>query len=257
MGCVQEQGEFYLVQEYIEGKTLEGETLAGISPISQEQAFSLLTSLLRTLQYIQEKNIIHCNIKPENIIIRSSDGLPVLIDFCVGKVRRYSGAVISSLVIGTPGFMSPEQMMGHPIFSSDLYALGFTIIYALTGKLPVEFQPDPKTGDLDWKKSIPNLDPTLEKVLDKAIKDDPTVRYATADEMYQDLHSSQPKKIDGIEIDYQNINWKRGNKILAFASGGAFLGGIIAQIPGSIIGAVMAGIYGNMVKEERTESMRN
>nr|MDJ0581728.1 hypothetical protein [Crocosphaera sp.] len=113
----------------------------------------------------------------------------------------------------------------------------------------------PKTGDLDWKKSIPNLDPTLEKVLDKAIKNDHTVRYATADEIYQifqDVDSSQPKKIDGIEINYQNINWKRGNKILAFASGGAFLGGLIAQIPGSIIGAVIAAIYGSMVKEKRT-----
>ncbi|EAZ89651.1 eukaryotic protein kinase, partial [Crocosphaera chwakensis CCY0110] len=130
----------------------------------------------------------------------------------MGKVRRSSGSVISSVIIGTRGFMSPEQSVGRPIFSSDLYALGFTLIYALTNKLPVEFQPDPKTGDLDWKKSIPNLDPTLEKVLDKAIKDDRSHRYTTADEMYQDLHSSQPKKsiktteIAGNGLDYhQNI----------------------------------------------------
>lgn len=205
-------GNFYLVQEYI-----EGQTLADISPISQEQAFSILTSLLRTLQYIQDKGLIHRDIKPENIIIRSSDGLPVLIDFgavkdSMGKVRRSSGSVISSVIIGTRGFMSPEQSVGRPIFSSDLYALGFTIIYALTNKLPVEFQPDPKTGDLDWKKSIPNLDPTLEKVLDKAIQDDRSNRYSTADEMYQGLHSSQPKKsiktteIAGNGLDYhQNI----------------------------------------------------
>ncbi|ACB51203.1 serine/threonine kinase [Crocosphaera subtropica ATCC 51142] len=204
----EDEGEFYLVQEYIEGKTL-----AEISPISQERTFSILTSLLRTLQYIQDKNLIHRDIKPENIIIRSSDGLPVLIDFgavkdSMGKVRRSSGSVISSVIIGTRGFMSPEQSVGRPTFSSDLYSLGFTMIYALTDKLPVEFEPHPQTGELDWKKYIPNLDPTLEKVLDKAIQDDRSHRYATADEMYQYLHSSQPKKsIKPTEIIANNVDY--------------------------------------------------
>ncbi|MGK7941971.1 MAG: protein kinase [Crocosphaera sp.] len=197
---LEDQGEFYLVQEYVEGKTL-----AEISPISQEQAFSILNSLLKTLQYVQDKKLIHRDIKPENIIIRSQDGLPVLIDFgavkdSMGKVQRSSGSVISSVVIGTEGFMSLEQFKGRPTLSSDLYSLGFTMIYALTNKLPVEFEPHPETGELDWTKYVPNLDPNLEKVINKAIKDNQHHRYATADEMYQDLHSSQTKKIKTTQI---------------------------------------------------------
>jgi serine/threonine protein kinase len=187
----EDEGEFYLVQEYIEGKTL-----AEISPISQEQTFSILNSLLRTLQYLQERKLIHRDIKPENIIVRSADGLPVLIDFgavkdSMGKVRRSSGSVMSSMVIGTRGFMAPEQSEGSPIFSSDLYSLARTMIFALTNKLPNEMEKNMLTGQLDWQKYLPTLDPTLARVLDTASQLSPERRYPTAEEMYRDLHSSQ------------------------------------------------------------------
>jgi serine/threonine protein kinase len=187
----EDEGEFYLVQEYIEGKTL-----AEISPISQEQAFSILNSLLRTLQYLQERKLIHRDIKPENIVVRSADGLPVLIDFgavkdSMGKVRRSSGSVMSSMVIGTRGFMAPEQSEGSPIFSSDLYSLARTMIFALTDKLPNEIEKNMVTGQLDWHKYLPTLDPTLARVLDTASQLSPERRYPTAEEMYRDLHSSQ------------------------------------------------------------------
>ncbi|MBE9240620.1 protein kinase domain-containing protein [Synechocystis salina] len=181
--------EFYLVQEYIQGVSL-----SEIAPINSEQAKTILSSLLTTLKYIHSKGIIHRDIKPENIILRDSDHLPVLIDFgavkeTMGAVSLSSGSTVSSVVIGTRGFMAPEQSAGRSVFSTDLYALGLTIIYALTKKLPVEFATSQLTGELDWQSHVPDINQQLTGVLNKAIQMEPSRRYPTADAMYQDLHS--------------------------------------------------------------------
>jgi serine/threonine-protein kinase len=123
--------EFYLVQEYIEGKSL-----SSLGAVSSEQAKMILSSLLNTLKYIHGKGIIHRDIKPENIIIRDSDHLPVLIDFgavkeTMGAVALGNGSQVSSVVIGTRGFMAPEQSAGRSVFSTDLYALGLTMIVSV------------------------------------------------------------------------------------------------------------------------------
>lgn len=184
-----DNNEFYLVQEYIQGVSL-----SDAAPIGQEQAKMILSSLLATLKYIHGKGIIHRDIKPENIILRDSDRLPVLIDFgavkeTMGMVTLGSGSTVSSVVIGTRGFMAPEQSAGRSVFSTDLYALGLTVIYAMTKKLPVEFATSQLTGELDWQSEIPNINQELAKVLDKSIKMEPSRRYPTAEAMYQDLHS--------------------------------------------------------------------
>ncbi|WLT39084.1 protein kinase [Synechocystis sp. B12] len=181
--------EFYLVQEYIQGVSLNE-----IAPIGSEQAKTILSSLLTTLKYIHGKGIIHRDIKPENIILRDSDHLPVLIDFgavkeTMGAVTLGSGSTVSSVVIGTRGFMAPEQSSGRSVFSTDLYALGLTIIYTLTKKLPVEFSSDQQTGQLDWQSHVSKIDSVLAKVINKAIEMEPSRRYSSAEAMYQALHS--------------------------------------------------------------------
>lgn len=141
--------KYYLVQEYIEGKNL-----SQLGIVSSDRCLTILTSLLDTLKYVHSKNIIHRDIKPENIIIRDSDGLPVLIDFgavkeTMGSFITSSGSKLSSVVIGTRGFIAPEQSMGRSVFSTDLFALGLTMIYSLTGKYPVELPSNNLTGELE------------------------------------------------------------------------------------------------------------
>jgi len=86
---------------------------------------------------VHSKGIIYRDIKPDNIILRQSNGKPVLIDFGAVKtmtaVVNYQGKITHSIVLGYSGFMSPEQATGRPIYASDLYSVGMTAIYLLTG----------------------------------------------------------------------------------------------------------------------------
>ncbi|WP_204103381.1 MULTISPECIES: serine/threonine protein kinase [Spirulina sp. CCY15215] len=186
-------GEFYLVQEYIEGKTLN-QQLQQQGLFSESRIRDLLIHLLPTLAYIHDKRIIHRDIKPDNIILRSSDNKPVLIDF--GAVRETMGTVVtsqgtptSSIVIGTPGFMPSEQSIGRPVFSSDLYSLGLTAIYLLTGKVPQALTTDPLTGEIVWRELALNISPSLGDILDKTVKSHARDRFSTAREMLAALQS--------------------------------------------------------------------
>lgn len=186
-----ENNQFYLVQEYIEGTSL-----ADLGIINSSQCRNILTSLLQTLQFIHSQKIIHRDIKPENIIIRHRDGVPILIDFgavkeTMGTVALSSGSMVSSVVVGTKGFMPPEQSTGRTVYSSDLYALALTMIYSLTGKYPIEFPSNSLNGQLEWTNYVPDIDPQLQEVLSRASKIALSQRYATAKEMLQDLCLSE------------------------------------------------------------------
>lgn len=185
-----EDEQFYLVQEYIEGVSL-----VDLGVISPEECRRILTSLLKTLQFIHSKKIIHRDIKPENILIRNSDREPVLIDFgavkeTMGTIALNAHSMMSSVIVGTKGFMPPEQTTGRTVYSSDLFALGLTMIYSLTGKYPIELKSNSLNGELEWQSYVPNLDRSLQTVLEKATKIDLSQRYLTATEMLQDLNMS-------------------------------------------------------------------
>ncbi|MDZ7963070.1 MAG: protein kinase [Aulosira sp. DedQUE10] len=187
----QSEGQFYVVQELIEGQTLTAK-LQQQRILSESAVREILVNLLPVLEYIHSKRIIHRDIKPDNIIVRDRDNKPVLIDF--GAVRETMGTVFnsqgnptSSIVIGTPGYMPSEQAMGRPVFSSDLYSLGMTAIYLLTGKQPQELETDPRTGEIIWSQHALSVSPTFAGVIDKAIAYHPRDRFATAREMLQAL----------------------------------------------------------------------
>jgi serine/threonine protein kinase len=189
-----EQGEFCLVQEYIDGQTLT-EKIHIQGRFTETQVRQILNDLLATLSYVHQKGIIHRDIKPDNIMVRYSDDKPVLIDF--GAVKEIMSTVMSgsentgrSIVIGTPGFMPVEQMSGRPMFASDIYALGMTAIYLLTGRMPQEIETDPETGNIKWQVYAPTVSPQLLGVLNKSIQPVPNYRYNNAQSMLQDLNGS-------------------------------------------------------------------
>jgi serine/threonine protein kinase len=186
-----EGGEFYLVQEYIEGQTLS-QKLQQQGSMSESSVKSILIDILPVLSFVHSKHIVHRDIKPDNIMVRNSDGKTILIDF--GAVKETMATMVTnsgnsarSIMIGTPGFMPMEQSAGRPQFSSDLYSLGLTAIYLLTGKLPQELENNPQTGDILWRQYALNISPSLAMVLDKCILPVARDRYPTPRDMLADL----------------------------------------------------------------------
>jgi serine/threonine-protein kinase len=188
-----EAQQYYLVQELITGRTLS-EIVQTQGSLREATVLNILLSLLPILDLIHQRGIIHRDIKPENIMVRDQDGKPVLIDFgavkeTLGTVVNAQGQPMSSVVIGTPGFMSTEQSRGFPTYASDLYSLGLTAIYLLTGKFPHELEIDPQTSQLRWHPEVLQVSPGLAAVLDRAIGLVARDRYGTAREFLQALHT--------------------------------------------------------------------
>ena len=196
-----EEDKFYLVQEWIEGQTL-AQKWSSTGNLNAEQVIGILVEILPVLDYIHERRIVHRDIKPENIILRDRDLIPVLIDF--GAVKEAMATVVHpknssafSVSIGTPGYMPSEQAAGRPVYSSDLYSLGLTAIFLLTGKSPQDLEVNHSTGEIIWQKHAPNLDEKLTAILDKAIRFHPRDRFSSAREMLAVLQSSPVTQVTG------------------------------------------------------------
>ena len=147
-----EGGQFYLVQEYIEGHDLSDEIIVG-KPLNEEKTIKLLYEILSALTILHHKNIIHRDLKPENIRRHKRNGKIVLIDFgAIKEIQELtvnpSGKTTITVPIGTPGYMPSEQTHGTPKLASDIYAVGIIGIQALTGFKPGQFAQNPHTNEI-------------------------------------------------------------------------------------------------------------
>ena len=186
-----EDDKFYLVQEWIEGLTLN-QYWEQEGNLHRDEVRQILLQLLPVLDYVHSRRIIHRDIKPENIILRQGDNLPFLIDFgavkeAIATEVNHSSSSNYSASIGTPGYMSSEQAAGRPIYSSDLYSLGLTAIFLLTGQAPHELETDSRNGEIIWREHAGNIDPELADILDRSIRFHPRDRFSTAREMLDAL----------------------------------------------------------------------
>lgn len=196
-----EDGQFYLVQEWIDGQTL-AESVRQSGVWSERAVRELLRQILPVFDYTHARRIIHRDIKPENIILRHHDRLPVIIDF--GAVKEAVTAVDSnsqfSLVIGTPGFMPSEQAAGRPTYSSDFYSLALTAVFLLSGKLPADLPTDERSGDILWRDSIPHLSDEFAAILDRALNFNPRDRFHSAAEMLAALNVSGNSSLNTVVV---------------------------------------------------------
>lgn len=184
----EEEEEFYLVQEYIAGQPLNSKLGWG-KTLPESQIIAILQELLKILEFVHGQGVIHRDIKPSNIILRNSDGKPVLIDFgAVKEIHQLSEEGDPSeenqqtIGIGTKGYMPIEQGCGEPRPNSDIYAVGMIGIQALTGLPPSELPKDSHAREIIWKPKAQQVSHALADVLSKMVRFHYTDRYQTATE---------------------------------------------------------------------------
>ena len=187
---------FALVQTYVEGKTLEEHLKAGRT-FSENEVKELAKSLLEILSYLHEQNppVIHRDIKPSNILLHSRSGHSIgkvyLVDFgsVQNQAAKFGGTIT---VVGTYGYMAPEQFGGRSVPASDLYGLGATLIYLVTGLHPTELsQQDLKIQFRDRARVLnPNLIDWLEWMTEPSLEK----RLSSAEEALRSLKN--PRQID-------------------------------------------------------------
>ncbi len=147
-----EDGQFYLVQEYIEGNDLGDEIVPG-KALNEEQTIKLLYEILLALTILHQRNIIHRDLKPQNIRRYKKNRKIVLIDFgAVKEIQELTvnphGKTTITVPVGTPGYMPSEQTHGTPKLASDIYAVGIIGIQALTGFKPSQFAQNSQTNEI-------------------------------------------------------------------------------------------------------------
>ncbi|MFO0212809.1 MAG: protein kinase domain-containing protein [Pseudanabaena sp.] len=191
------EGRLLLVQDYVEGKNYRNlllDRLKSGQTFSENEVFALLQMLLPVLSYLHNHNIIHRDISPENLMLRSLDNLPVLIDFGVvqetnAKLNSQMG-IPSSTVAGKAGYAPPEQLQsGNAYANSDLYALAVTSIVLMTGREPSELF---DSINLAWNwQQYANVNPAFARVINQMLSYKPANRYRSADEVMQALQIAQ------------------------------------------------------------------
>ncbi|MBD2356021.1 molecular chaperone DnaK [Tolypothrix sp. FACHB-123] len=188
----EQNGEFYLIQEFIEGHDLGKELTPG-KILSEPYTIKLLQNVLEVLAFVHQNNVIHRDIKPSNIMRRKPGGKLILIDF--GAVKQagifspnISGQTSLSVSIGTPGYMPSEQALGKPRLQSDIYALGMVAIQALTG-IPPHLLSEDDDGELLWQNRV-QISDDLASILTKMVRYDWRQRYANAGDVLQTLNET-------------------------------------------------------------------
>lgn len=199
----EEQEQFFLVQEFIEGDLLSQELVEGL-PLSEAQVVEMLREILNTLVFVHEQQIVHRDIKPSNLIRRRRDQKIVLIDF--GTVKQVSeapavqedGAEVS-IAIGSLGYMPNEQLAGRPCLGSDVFAVGMLAIQALSGIEPKHLQQDPKSSELMWQQQV-NISPEFHRLITTMVRYDYRQRYASAKEALAALERIVPSPMSVVPM---------------------------------------------------------
>ncbi|MEO0969094.1 MAG: FHA domain-containing serine/threonine-protein kinase [Cyanobacteria bacterium J06639_18] len=185
----EEEQQFYLVQEFIPGHTLNLELPKGLR-WTEGEIIEMLVEILEILEFVHSQGVIHRDLKPANLIRRSSDKKIVLIDFGAIKQIQSQTSIYRqprvTISVGTPGYMPSEQIRRLPRSSSDIYALGMIAVQALTGLYPGELEDDPNTGEILWQH-LTSVSPDLAEILTKMTRYHFKERYQKVTEVLEAL----------------------------------------------------------------------
>jgi serine/threonine protein kinase len=190
-----DNGEPFLVMEYIDGKRID----VFAARLSLREKVALFLKVCAAAAYLHRNLVVHRDLKPGNILV-TADGEPKLIDFGIAKILHpATDSTMTGMPMLTPDYTSPEQVRGWRVSPAmDIYSLGAVLYRLLTGKPPHEFEnPAAETiGQIVTAREVarpskwkPELKGDLEVILLKALRKDPKERYATADQLSEDLQA--------------------------------------------------------------------
>jgi serine/threonine-protein kinase len=175
-----EEDKKYLVMETIHGQDLE-KLVYERGPVSPPQAIAWMIQTCEILDYLHclAPPLIHRDIKPANLLVRRTDNRIVVLDF--GAVKEI-GTPLGTR-IGAEGYSAPEQDRGQPLTQSDLYAIGTSLIFLLTGQSPMSFYQNRGKGYRFHVDSVPTITPELRQVIEKVTAPRPGDRYQSSPEL--------------------------------------------------------------------------
>lgn len=183
-----DSGKKYLAMELVHGQDLE-KLVYTTGPVTPSRAIAWMIQTCDILDYLhrQDPPLIHRDIKPANLMVRSSNNQIVVLDF--GAVKEIGTA--PGTRIGAEGYCAPEQERGQPLTQSDLYAIGPTLIFLLTGENPFKFYRQRGRNFRFDLASVPTFTPKLKEVIDRVTEPLPRDRYQTAKELAAALATCQ------------------------------------------------------------------
>lgn len=192
----EENGVYYIVMEYVKGKTLK-QYIQQYAPLEPREALDIMSQIVSAIAHAHENQIVHRDIKPHNILIDQHGNIKVT-DFGIAVALSSTTITQTNSVLGSVHYMSPEQARGgHANKKSDIYAMGIVFFELLTGKMPFDGEsaiaialkhlqtetPSPKK----WNPDIPQ---SVENIILKATAKDSFYRYNTAEEMEADIETA-------------------------------------------------------------------
>lgn len=242
----------YIVMEFIPGRTLENILLYG-PPLTTEKSLDIVRQIAEALDYAHRQQIIHRDLKPANILL-SDDGRAKITDFGIAKIMAVGGSLRTSAVMGTPAYMSPEQVTGGEIDArSDLFALGILTYLMLAGEKPFAGDTAAVMFKIVYEDPIPpshlrpELGPGHDYLVLRSLVKDRNKRYGSAREFLTDLDDVQHGRSPRSEVLFPLAEFRTSDRTLIASAGHPPWREQVAPAPGKKWTWVMEGMGAGIV----------
>src|SRR6267142_210143 len=191
----EEDGLYYITMELVEGKSLQAMLDAG-QAFPLPRTLRIMEQTCSALQFAHERSVVHRDIKPANLMLTGDDTVKIT-DFGTAKILQFGTVQQTAHVMGTPSYMSPEQVKGRAVDGrSDIFSLGVMLYELVTGEKPFPGQNITTViykivneGPVPPRQIDPSIHPGISAVVMKALEKEPEQRYQSCREMLEDLKS--------------------------------------------------------------------